>query len=171
MIVMKKYFSILIASIFCGFFAVSCDTQTDIEAGGTAVQDMAGNWDVQVDLAAADGEVLEEDIYGFTLYTYNTADNVSNTMWIDDRGKFWAFNFKTDVNLSMKNFQTSDYVPYDAAETGNAKIVNGKVMLGAATNLHGMPNDSMAFLITFDDDEDPDTYYLIHGQRYTGFSE
>jgi hypothetical protein len=171
--IMNKIFSSVLAAAAGIFALASCDAQTDIEAGGTAVQKVAGNWEVRADLADADGNVIAEDCYGigtFTLYTYNTASNSSKEMWIDDRGNFWAFKFKVDVNVSKQTFSTSDYVPYDAAGTGNAKIVSGKVMYGAATNLHGMPNDSIAFLVTFDDDN-PDTYYMIQGQRYTGFKE
>ncbi len=176
---MNKIFSSVLAAAAGIFALASCDAQTDIEAGGTAVQKVAGNWEVQIDLSNANGEVVAEDFLGFgllPLYTYNTADNSSKEMWIDNREAdlkyyFWYFKFKVDVNVSKRTFQTTDYVPYDAAGTGKAKIVSGKVMPGAAKNLHGMPNDSIAFLITFDDDSDPDTYYLIHGQRYTGFSE
>ena len=171
--IMNKIFSSVLAAAAGIFALASCDAQTDIEAGGTAVQNVAGNWEVRADLADADGNVIAEDCYGigtFTLYTYNTASNSSKEMWIDDRGNFWSFKFKVDVNVSKQTFSTSDYVPYDAAGTGNAKIVSGKVMYGAATNLHGMPNDSIAFLVTFDDDN-PDTYYMIQGQRYTGFKE
>ena len=178
----KIFSSVLVAA--AGIFALaSCDAQTDIEAGGTAVQEVAGNWEVQVDLADVNGNVLEEDCYGlgiFPLYTFNTASNSSKEMWIDNLSQnkkkfaaagFWYFKFKVDVNLGSKTFQTADYVDYDPAGTGKAKIKDGKVMLGAATNLHGMPNDSISFLITFNDDEEADTYYLIHGQRYTGFYE
>ena len=170
---MNKIFSSVLAAAAGIFALASCDAQTDIEAGGTAVQKVAGNWEVRADLADADGNVIAEDCYGlgaFTLYTYNTASNSSKEMWIDDRGNFWAFKFKVDVNVSKQTFSTSDYVPYDAAGTGNGKIVFGKVLNGAATNLHGMPNDSIVFDIVFDDDSNG-AVWRISGQRYTGFYE
>ena len=170
---MNKFFSILTAAVIGAISLVSCEAQTDVEAGGTAMQSMAGNWEVQVDLADANGNVLEEDCYNLgilPLYTYNTSDNSSTKMWIDDRDAFWKFKFKCDVDLSKKTFCTANPVPYKSTITATANILFGKVLDGAATNLHGMPNDSIAFLISFDDD-DPDIYYLIHGQRFTGFKE
>ena len=61
---------------------------------------------------------------------------------------------------------------YDADGTGKAIITNGKVLLGAATNLHGMPNDSITLDITFNDDDPAYGYiYRLSGQKYTGFYE
>lgn len=46
---MKKYISMFMFALLGCFALVSCDTETDESAGGTAVEQMAGIWDVQVD--------------------------------------------------------------------------------------------------------------------------
>lgn len=46
---MKKYISMFMFALLVCFALVSCDTETDESAGGTAVEQMAGIWEVQVD--------------------------------------------------------------------------------------------------------------------------
>ena len=68
----------------------------------------------------------------------------------------------------------------DGTEDGNGygvvtlTITDGKIIEGGALNLHGKPNDSIDFYISFTDDYDgPDygwTKWHVHGQRHTGFS-
>ena len=73
---MKKYISMFMFALLGCFALVSCDTETDESAGGTAVEQMAGIWDVQVDAVDENGNVLYEDPYGLgtiTVNTYNTA--------------------------------------------------------------------------------------------------
>lgn len=171
---MKKYFQYAMMALALGFGFTACDVETDEEPGGTKVQNLAGHWEVTVDIVDNDGKVLYEDPYGMgviDLFTYNTAANDVDKMWITDDGNFWQFTMKIDCNVNTLTFGC-DEMDYDAKGTGKGKITNGKVLLGAATNLHGMPNDSIVFDIAFDDDEEPYCYtYRISGQKYTGFYE
>ncbi len=150
----------------------SCDSETDEEAGGTNVQKMAGNWVVTVNVVDENGNILQEDpskLGSFSLNTYNTAANDCDSMWIDDGGKFWAFKFKTGLNYTARTFSCEN-ISYDANNSGTATILNGKVLEGAAKNIHGMPNDSIVFDIKFSDDTS-NLIYRIAGQRYQGFTE
>ena len=101
--------------------------------------------------------------------TYNTADNSMNQMWLDDNSEFWAFKMKVDVDYQARTFSCPEK-DYDADGTGTAVVTGGKILEGAAKNLHGMPNDSIVFNIKFSDDDDNSTFRLS-GQRYTGFYE
>lgn len=169
---MKKYISFALMTIALSFGFVSCDVETDEEPGGTNVEKMAGRWEVTIDAYDTDGKLLYEDPYQMGVIevrTYNTADNSSTQMWLDDVNKFWAFKFKTNINYEARTF-SNEAVDYDAAGTGKAVVTNGKILEGAAKNLHGMPNDSIVFDIQFDDD-DYGFVYRISGQRYTGFYE
>ena len=47
---MKKYISMFMVALAATFTFVSCDTETDEKAGGTAVEKMAGLWEVTVDV-------------------------------------------------------------------------------------------------------------------------
>ena len=46
------------------FTFVSCDPETDEKAGGTAVEKMAGLWEVTVDVVDEQGNVLGKDPLG-----------------------------------------------------------------------------------------------------------
>lgn len=169
---MKKYISLFLFAMIGAFGFTACDVETDIEPGGTNVEKMAGKWEVTIDVVDDAGNVLYEDPFGYgtvIMYTYNTAANTNTEMWLDDDGEFWAFKMKVDVNYANRTFDcaTKDY---DAKGTGQGTVTNGKVLEGAATNLHGMPNDSIVFNIAFSDD-DYGFKYRISGQRYTGFYE
>lgn len=170
---MKKtflYMAILVSSIL---FFTSC--QKD-EIGGTATQDMAGEWYVTAAAVDASGNVVDPDFFGlghFHLDTYNTSSNSKTEMWIDDNGNFWEFKNKINVDLKAMTFQAIDAqnVSYDSKVT----ITNGKILLGAATTPSGMPADSIVFNVTFNDDTYPADYnfdsYRVAGFRYTGFTK
>lgn len=169
---MKKYISLFLFATVFAFGFTACDVETNIEPGGTNVEKMAGKWEVTVDAVDDAGNVLYEDPYGMgtvIMYTYNTAANTNTEMWLDDDGEFWAFKMKVDVNYANRTFDCATKA-YDAKGTGQGTVTNGKVLEGAATNLHGMPNDSIVFDIVFSDD-DNGLKYRISGQRYTGFYE
>ena len=164
---MKKYISLLAMALLPALAFVSCSVETDEPAGGTKVEKMAGHWVVTVDATA--GGDFYEDPYGlgeWDLFTYNTAADDADQMWIDDGGNFWKFKFKCPVNLSAKTF-ACDGVDYDNVPTGTATITNGKILDKAGKNVNGMPTDSIYFDVEFSDD--PGTIYHIHGVRYAGF--
>lgn len=166
---MKKYVFMAMAALATTFGFTGCD-DSDVDPGGTAVEEMAGEWVVTVDAVDANGATLYEDPYGLgqiTISTYNTAANTATEMWLNDNNSFWAFAFKVNVDYAAKTFSANN-VPYDAAETGTAIVTDGKVLLDAAKNRHGKPNDSIDFKIQFSDDSNNLTYH-VHGQRYTGF--
>lgn len=176
------------------FSFVSCDVETDEEPGSTNVVKMAGRWEVTIDMCDSNGQILAKDPYKIGIIevqTYNTAANETNKMWISDLQNFWDFTFKMDVNYQARTFSATDVLyntnmekiaaaiaagekPVD--KNGDpliaekATIINGKILEGAAKNLHGKDNDSIVFDISFTDDE-PGTIYRMAGQRYTGFKE
>lgn len=154
-----------------GFTA--CSVETDEEPGGTNIEKMCGYWDVMYYAVDASGNVLDAWTDG-TIFTYNRADNGTTQMFIDDQNTYWAFQFLVDINYAARTFSATER-DYDAAGTGTAVVTNGKIMEGAGKNLHGMPCDSIAFEISFSDDEYPEKYgfdhYLVTGTRHTGFTE
>lgn len=169
---MKKYIFMAFAALAMAFTFASCD-DSDVDPGGTVLEDMDGQWVVNVDAVDSLGNTLLEDPYGLgqiTISTYNTAANNDTEMFLSDNGNFcWNFAFKVNVNHSAKEF-AADNVPYAAAGTGNATVTDGKILANAAKNRHGAPNDSIDFKIKFSDDSNGLTYH-VHGQRYTGFTD
>ena len=198
---MKKYISLALMTVALAFGFSACSLETDEEPGGTNVQNMAGRWTVSVYQVDDAGNVVyqPEDLFGIAdvdLFTYNTADNGSSEMWIDDRGNFRSFKFKMPINYANSTFSASE-IPYDANnqaiadaiaagetpvdEDGNplvaetATITDGKILYGQGHNIHGMPTDSIAFYVTFTDDPYGASYgyakHLVTGTRYSGFHE
>ena len=78
---MKKYLILLFTVLS---FSITVFELTDVEAGGTAVEKMAGTWYVTWEQKNAQGEW--EDVLGGTveLNTYNTAANVPTEMWLKE---------------------------------------------------------------------------------------
>jgi len=170
---MKKYFKLALMALTLGFGFAACSVETNEEPGGTNVQNVAGHWLVTADIVDASGNILASDIMGgeFDVFTYNTSADDADSIWITDNKNFWQFTMKIPCNVSNRTFSCEE-MDYDAVGTGKAIITNGKVLPGAAKNLHGMPNDSIVFDISFDDDTPAySSIYRLSGQRYTGFYE
>jgi hypothetical protein len=175
---MKKIFlyTMILAS---GLFAASCEKD---EVGGTATEDMAGEWYVTVTAVDENDNVVYEDadlfgIGNFHLDTYNTAANGTSEMWIDDNEIFWGFKVKINIDLAAKTFHVAaaqNLSPvYSDPEECLVTITNGKILYGAATTPSKMPADSIVFNVSFSDDNPPEVNgyanYRISGYRYTGF--
>ena len=173
---MRKYISMIMFGALAAFGFSACDVETDEEAGGTNVVQMAGFWDVTIDIIDDAGNILDADPYGIgttTLMTYNTVANVNTEMWLklNGQGEFWDMQLIVPINYGAKTFACGPTV----CEAGNADapqvtITDGKVLLGQGHNLHGLPTDSIVFTAKFDDPQDNQTY-RIAGIKHSGFTE
>ncbi|MDR0891050.1 MAG: hypothetical protein LBN24_00335 [Mediterranea sp.] len=149
------------------FAFTACDDDT--EPGGTAVEKMAGDWWVTIDVLQ-DGQ-LQEDPYGLghlRMSTYNTAANVPTEMWLDDEEHFWDYKVKVTVDYAKRTFSTDGFVEnikYDS----KVKITDGKITAGAAVTPSGKPADKIEYKVEFDDDSNG-LVYVVTGFRRTGFS-
>lgn len=136
----------------------SCDEVEDADVGSTSVEEMAGDWYVQLDGTGS----------YYHIYTYNTAADNGQEMWINDGGHFWEFTAKTPVNLSGLTFGgtnlASDYSGYKIT----INITNGKITKGNIITPAGNPTDGISFDIEFSDD--PGTIYSLSGYKRTGFA-
>ncbi|MBQ9451028.1 MAG: hypothetical protein IJU34_06920 [Bacteroidales bacterium] len=170
---MKKILTIALALVSLAF--ISCQKDP---IGGTATQEVSGQWYVQADGVDASGNLPADeyaDVYGignFLVLTYNTSANTENEIFVDDLGNFWDFKLKVACNLAAKTFGNSGEVPnlnYDC----NVWVRNGKIVPNGTKTPSGMPADYIEFEVGFDDDEDAAElgfdHYKIHGFRYTGF--
>lgn len=161
---MKKYLILLFATF--AFILSSCESDTD--PGGTAVEKMAGDWWVTVNVIDNGQDLGDLFGYGHIMnYTYNTAANSATEMWLDDRKGFWNYKLKVNVDYATRTFSTADFTPNTSYESG-VKITEGKIIENAAKTPSGMPADSIVYMVQFDDDTDGYTY-KISGFRRTGF--
>lgn len=172
---MKKYISMFMVALAATFTFVSCDPETDEKAGGTAVEKMAGLWDVTVDAVDEQGKVIYEDPYGYgviNINTYNTAANDADKMWLDAAA---VKSVKMKVNITdyatgkFEGTANTSYNPSNA-KAGNIEFLKGQVLYGQGKNLHGMPVDSICYTVKFDDDQHA-LIYRISGTRHSGFTE
>ena len=177
---MKKIFYIL--AIAATTLLASCQ-KTPI--GGTKVQEMSGQWYVQVDIVDASGNVVLEDFNEgrSMVLTYNTASNADNVLYVDDLGNFWKFKVQVPCVLSGKSFGSENPVANEYYEC-NVTLSNGKIIENGATTPSEQKADYIEFLVTFDDDDLEDygmpgvsylelyggVAYKVHGWRYTGFA-
>lgn len=157
---MKKYFYIL---TLCVLSISAC--KKDEPVGGTAVQDLSGEWWVQID--------GKGDYYGIS--TYNTADNSSSQMWLN-LTNFWGSSTQTvfgkvNVNLDNKTI-TGQNIINAGTYTGGIKftVTNGKITTnGAVGPSSKAPTDAIALDVEFSDD--PGTVYHLKGYHRTKFVE
>lgn len=177
---MKKIIYIAIVIIASIAFA-SCQKDS---IGGTKVQDLSGQWYVQVDIVDASGDVVLEDFNEgrSILLTYNTASDADNILYVNDQGAFWKFIVQVPCSLNDKTFGSESPVANESYEC-NVTLTNGKIIPDGATTPSGQKADYIEFLVNFDDDDlsaydmpgvsYPEYYggvaYKVSGWRYTGF--
>jgi hypothetical protein len=169
---MKKYISIFALALVLGLGFASCSTETDEPAGGTAVEKMAGHWVVTVDAYDEAGNLLYEDPYGmgeWNMYTYNTADDDADQMWLSDGNNFWGYTIKVNVDVNALTFDCKDLYIYSDNDGNDVTctITNGRIIPNGGLNVNGKPTDAIMYNIEFSDD--PGSLYFVHGVRYAGF--
>lgn len=149
----KAIFTLLILSLIS---IGSC--KKDPDPGGTAVQRMAGEWWLQLDGAG--------DYYHFS--TYNTADNVSNQMWLDDLQNFYEMKGKVNVDLNNLTFSATGTANeyYDITFNVNSGVI---IPNGSKGPVSKAVTDSISFVVEFSDD--PGTLYHLSGYKRTRFAE
>jgi len=167
---MKKVFYIIAAAALV--LLASCQKDP---IGGTAVQDLSGQWYVTCDLIDANGEVFAtgSDFFGlderFIILTYNTASNKDNELFVDDLGNFWEFQCVSTCDLKTLSFNAKDATDIVNDDT---VTLTGKVVLNGTSTPSGQPADYIEINCTFGSDGDPAKYgydhYRLTGWRYTG---
>lgn len=146
--------------------------QEDPEPGGTATQDVAGEWWVRVYIDDGVGALDENDMVldYVKLMTFNTASNSPDSLWIYDVDHIWEFQVKAGFDKTSKTFSVSQgqNVSYDSQVT----IADGQVFLGQGRSSSGVQTDSIYFVATFSDDAPAyGTEFIVAGHRRTGFLE
>lgn len=150
----------LLLVIFFSTILFSCDEGGDPDPGGTAIEELAGDWVVNM---TWDGD----DVGHATISTYNTSNNDTDKMWVDDHGNGWGLKAKADLNLSSRTFGGNDLTElyYDVTVT----ITDGIIIPDAATAPSGTVTDSIYFKAEFSDI--PGEIWEYAGYRRTGFLE
>ena len=130
---------------------------------------MAGHWVVVADIIMY-GQVYEDPdgIGQWDMYTYNTANDDTDQMWLSDGNNFWGYTLKVAIDLNAKTFSVNNGFIYNDGEADQfCTITDGKIIENGGLNVNGKPTDAIEYKIEFTDD--PGTIYYIHGVRYAGF--
>lgn len=175
---MKKYLYSVIM-IVGGFLATSCDDEflgKKDEVGGTATEETAGEWYVWADGIDAHGEVIPgyEDFFGerFFVNTFNTAENVSNKMFVQEKD---LIRFQVECDVKGLSFDTDSIE--DVMNGKAITIKNGIIIKDGGHQNNGSKADSISFEVYY---PNADEYYiaayghagyLIRGIRYSGLKE
>lgn len=191
---MKKitYFAAL---LLVGLTFSSC-AKEDIE--DTATVNMAGQWYVTIDAVDEDGEPIPggEDYFGVgrvLMLTYNTADNNSKEMYIDDLGSCdiatyydnggypnYAIKCKVDLDYKALTFKSKEADNESAVNSFDSDlypitITDGKILKGVGHQNNGSVADSIVFYVNYEGDpwypDDGYAKYRVSGIRYSGLAE
>ena len=134
--------------------------QKDEKIGGTAVQDLSGEYWVQVD----DGTGKTEDYSKISIY--NVASNKADSVWIDDDQSYYGLKAKIHADVAAKTFSANN-----ANETYfgvKVTITGGKILKGAATAPGSkLKTDSIYFKAQFSDS--PGVTFTYSGYARTRF--
>jgi hypothetical protein len=154
--------------IFTSLSWISC--QEDPEPGGTATQDVAGEWWVRgyIDDGAGNLTLIVDYV---KLSTFNTSSNTTDSLWVWDNGNFWDFQVKAAYDPATKTFSVTEgtNVSYPDSEV---TIIDGKILLGQGLSSSGVKTDSIYLSSSYNDDTPAyGTQYVLAGHRRTGFLE
>ena len=140
------------------------------EIGGTATQNLAGEWYVKANVVNADGSVIEDpyNLGRFLILTYNTTANNPNEIWIDDITNFWNFKVKATGDVNSLTISAASAQNQRGDEI-TVNITNGKILKNGGVQNNGSPADYISIDVEFSDD--PGTIYRLEGVRYSGLAE
>jgi Lipid-binding putative hydrolase len=157
---MRKIISIFLALFALSFVFSSC--KKTFEVGQTATVNASNGWWVTWTLGGV-------DVYGVGyafISTYNTSENKTDSMWVDDLGDIW--DFKGKVALDYANLTFSNPLSENVDYPSEATITNGKIIPKGGHSKTGVVTDSIYMEIKYSDD-DPANTWVISGTARTGF--
>jgi len=139
---------------------VSCSKKPDVEY--TSTYKMSGEWFVTLRQNGTAVAAVHK------IMTYNTAEPNSGKIWLNDLN-YWPFKGKLDVDYSTLSFKAATGIANEALANKTAKVVEGKIIPGAAHSKSGNLVDSIYLKMEFSDD--PGEIYEYSGHLRTGFFE
>jgi hypothetical protein len=165
---MKKIQLYLLTLLTMAGLLSACE-KDEPEVGYTAIGKAAGEWWVTYQAETSPG-VLKAATGYIPLLSYNTSDNASNQIWLDE-GNFRPFKVKSGFDGSNMSFSASNAPSIVQSNKKNftVTVTEGKVILGGGKSKTKVATDSIYFRAEFSND--PGTIYHISGHRRTGFLE
>jgi len=162
---MKMKKNIIINAVMMLLLVVlSSSCKKDQEIGGTAVQNLSGDWYVKVNNTGA----------YMTLYTYNTSANLATEMWVRSTAlkagtTVLGVQGKVAVDAGNQTFTATNTANIAATKTTipTFSVANGKVVTNGTTGpVSKTPTDAISFDLTVNG-----ITYKVEGYHKTGFME
>jgi len=150
------------------------------EIGGTATQEMAGDWYVTVTAVDESGNTVysDDELFGLGrihMLTFNTNENVADKIYVYDEGNFWNFKVQASCNQKDMTFATDGAAANESGDEIEVTVTGGKILPKAGRQNNGSAADSIVFYVSFSDDGYPEAYgyskYKVSGVRYSGLDE
>ena len=136
--------------------SISCTKKLE-NPGATNTVAMSNEWWVTLGL---NGTLLGGGAHAL-FSTYNTSQNVSDSLWLDDGGNLWNFKIKVLADPTSLTFLTTDSAQNEYYDI-RVHIANGKIIPnGGKGYTTGSIVDSIYMEATFGDD--PTNTYVISG--------
>jgi hypothetical protein len=140
---------------------ISCTKKLN-NPGATNTVVMSNEWWVTLTLNG------NELLPGPVLFaTYNTSQNVSDTLWLDDLN--FGYGFKCKVLANQKNLTFSTDSSQNEYTDIRVHIANGKIYPNGAHSKTGIVTDSIYMQASFGDD--PGDTYIISGTARTRWAQ
>lgn len=152
---MKKTLYIIVGLLMMSFYA--CQEEVEVDPGQTAVIEVSGQWWLRMYDDA--GNELDSWLES---YTYNTASNTKDSIWIEVHD--YDMRFKVACDVISKTFNATGTL--DVLNGDVVDISNGIILEDATTTMGGHVVDSIYFNYS-----DASGDYVFAGQRFTGFAE
>lgn len=159
---MKK---LIYITLMAAAFLTSCDMKEDYVVDKSAAVDYAGDWYYGIYNSDMSSQYTSyADLHGEDrMITFNTAANLANEIWIDDKDVFLGIKFKSVFTGDTKSFKStampnqyysSAVVQPKAASALNVtetkdqsykevEVLEGKILEGAGKSKTGNPADSI----------------------------
>ena len=142
---------------------ISCTKKLE-DHGATKTVAMTNEWWVTLKIGTSD---LLGKYVRFS--TYNTSENVADSLWLDDLGN--GYNFKCKVLANPKNLTFSVDSAQNEYYDIRVHIANGKIIPNGGVSRTGLKTDSLYMEATFGDDPDPTHIYIISGTARTRWAK
>lgn len=166
---MKIFKLFALISLFA-FALTSCETYEDQKVEYSPVFPISGQYIVDIYDAASPALPIPDQT-GYTLYTYNTASNESNVIWVRLSNASNPFGVLAKVSCSVQNLTFGTEKGINTLYTTNNEltITEGKVVLNGFDTKSGGKSDLITFKMK------PTTNsavtYIIKGFRRTAWPE
>lgn len=128
---MKKiiYLGVFVVS---ALLMISCEKD---EIGGTATENVAGEWKVTATEVDANRKEVKR-LSNILIATYNSAANSATEIWVDNNNKLLKFKVKAKADMNTLTFSVANGANAYGGEQTTLK--DGEILMGQATTPSGI---------------------------------